>query len=98
MVSHFYVILVPLAVVGLVLHSTFISKIKERQFLTWDSLGRPSWSNNSMATGSAVIVFLFSRRYAKLKDPVLTKWGDVVLSYSVLYLLFFLATLIVSTF
>lgn len=83
------------AIFGMFLTHKFYAILKEKHNEKWQELGSPSLiKNNSVKTCLAAWSFLRKKEYLKTHDPSLIKLSQVLYSFSIIYIIFFLVVVI----
>jgi len=92
---YFFVLLIA-AVIGFGIHRDFRRQLRERHPDVWHSLGSPSFWNNSMANGFAVMRFLWKKEYEAVGDPEFTRVAAALRTFNIVYVILFGCILIAS--
>jgi hypothetical protein len=92
----YFVVLVVVALVGIPFVREFNHQLRQRHPEVWESLGRPSFWNNSMQNGFAMMRFLWKKEYEAVGDPEFTRVAAAVRTYNIVYLSVFACIVIAS--
>ncbi len=93
----YFFVLVIAAVIGFPIHREFQRQLRECHPDVWRSLGSPSFWNNSMANGFAVMRFLWKKEYEAVGDPEFTRAAAASRTFRIVYLVVFICILIASS-
>jgi hypothetical protein len=87
-----FAILLAMVTAGLALNKLLFKRLERSHPQKYEAMGRPSlFLRNNVATGLATLKFVFAREHRALGDSYLSRLSDVILVYSIIYLLFFLS-------
>ena len=91
-----FVLLFVSCAAGIILHHTFLSRLRSRHSQTWEALGRPTlFLNNSITSGLAVLRFLWRRDYRALGDEEFARLAGFLRGYMAAYFVLFVLTVAV---
>jgi hypothetical protein len=85
-----FLILMVCVVIGITLTSRFHRLLRERHPDVYDSLGRPSFRNNSAENGWASLRFILAGHFETLDDPEVVRLCRVIRIFFFCYSVFFL--------
>jgi len=86
MIPTVFLILLCLAIIGFFSHFRMVSYLKKNHYKTWESLGKPSFLNNSIQSSIKTKAFLFKRKYLELNDATLSKKASLLVLVSYFYI------------
>jgi hypothetical protein len=81
-----FLVLVPFAVVGAYLNAKFLRHLRESHMEVWRSLGSPSFWNQSIQNGFAVLRFLLKKEFRSLEDPEFIRLCEQFRVFIILYI------------
>ena len=83
------------AILGLVLHHRFLTRLRTCHVQTWEALGRPTiFRNNSLANSVAVLRFVWRREDHATGDPQLLGMVRALRFFAAVYSLLFVGVVI----
>ena len=90
----FVILLIVFAAIGIYLHWSFVSLLREKYPDKWNELGRPTLIiNNSIKNDVAVLSFLKNKGYLSLNDKQLNKIAMLLWNFGYIYIVIFTITI-----